>query len=391
MNDIKVIIGSNYGDEGKGVTTSYICNKCNKPVLNVLYNGGMQRGHTVRDFVFHCFGAGTFEGADTYYDRSFMIDPIAWVIESNILNDYVSKNNIDINPLTITNINCAVVTPYHVAINQAIEHKRGINRHGSCGMGIFETYNRNKINKYKIIYSDLLNPYELYKKLCLIRDEYVPYRLSQLDLIDDNINYIDLITSIQIDQFMKCVNIFTRKVKCVNSLNDFCDETSEFANYHTIVFEAGQGLLLDMSRINESKHLTPSHTGLTNIVDWINSLSSDINVEVIYVTRSYITRHGNGNLQYSTNMNELGLSEGDKTNTYNDYQGNIRYGYLDVQSMLSRIDEDFSKLSRAAKKSLSITWLDKTDGLIRSANNSDYSNPKSLYNFFDRVYLDCYH
>ena len=90
-------------------------------------------------------------------------------------------------------------------------------------------------------------------------------------------------------------------------------------------------------------------------------------------------------------MNELGLSEGDKTNTYNDYQGNIRYGYLDVQSMLSRIDEDFSKLSRAAKKSLSITWLDKTDGLIRSANNSDYSNPKSLYNFFDRVYLDCYH
>lgn len=59
----------------------------------------MQRGHTVKDFTFHCFGAATLSGADTYYDWEFMINPIAWVQELINLNDYILKHHITINPM----------------------------------------------------------------------------------------------------------------------------------------------------------------------------------------------------------------------------------------------------------------------------------------------------
>lgn len=46
--DVKVIVGSNYGDEGKGMATHFFSNNAQKQLcLNVLYNGGCQRGHTV--------------------------------------------------------------------------------------------------------------------------------------------------------------------------------------------------------------------------------------------------------------------------------------------------------------------------------------------------------
>ena len=46
---IKVVIGANFGDEGKGLMTDYFCNElsANGSVLNIRHNGGAQAGHTV--------------------------------------------------------------------------------------------------------------------------------------------------------------------------------------------------------------------------------------------------------------------------------------------------------------------------------------------------------
>ena len=75
MKEVKVVIGANYGDEGKGLMTNYFArqaDKKHKKCLNILFNGGAQRGHTVEngDFrhVFHAFGAASYQDVDTFYN-----------------------------------------------------------------------------------------------------------------------------------------------------------------------------------------------------------------------------------------------------------------------------------------------------------------------------------
>ena len=71
MHNIKVIIGASYGDEGKGLATDFFgAGAAGQETINVLTNGGPQRGHTAelgdgRRHVFKHFGAATFRGAPT--------------------------------------------------------------------------------------------------------------------------------------------------------------------------------------------------------------------------------------------------------------------------------------------------------------------------------------
>ena len=63
MVNAELVIGANYGDEGKGLFTEFLSKTCQNPIV-VLANGGSQRGHTVNDpvlgkHVFHHFGSGT--------------------------------------------------------------------------------------------------------------------------------------------------------------------------------------------------------------------------------------------------------------------------------------------------------------------------------------------
>ena len=79
--EIKAVIGANWGDEGKGLMTHHFAMESanqNKSTIVVCTNGGAQRGHTVVTpnglrHVFHHFGSGTFDGADTYLPKDFYI------------------------------------------------------------------------------------------------------------------------------------------------------------------------------------------------------------------------------------------------------------------------------------------------------------------------------
>ena len=64
---IEAVIGANYGDEGKGLFTEYLCRSRPSPIV-VLSNGGSQSDHTVNNpeigirHVLHHFGSGTLLG-----------------------------------------------------------------------------------------------------------------------------------------------------------------------------------------------------------------------------------------------------------------------------------------------------------------------------------------
>ena len=87
FDKINIVIGANYGDEGKGLVTDKLCyENRDKKIVNVLFNGGFQRGHTVellsgQRHVFHHLGSGSYVGADTYFDKDFLIEPFSFIMD----------------------------------------------------------------------------------------------------------------------------------------------------------------------------------------------------------------------------------------------------------------------------------------------------------------------
>ena len=83
---IDVVIGSSYGDEGKGRVVNDLSSK---ETLVCRFNGGDQAGHTVVHdgvrHVFSHFGAGTLKGAITYLSEFFVCHPLKFLMERDEL------------------------------------------------------------------------------------------------------------------------------------------------------------------------------------------------------------------------------------------------------------------------------------------------------------------
>ena len=94
--------------------------------------------------------------------------------------------------------------------------------------------------------------------------------------------------------------------------------------FQHLIFETGQGLLLDQDYEAYAPHLTSSKTGIHNPTIFLEKRGLSLE-EAIYVTRPYVTRHGNGPLPCEVDRFELpGVGE-DLTNRPNQWQGTLRY------------------------------------------------------------------
>ena len=132
----RIVIGANYGDEGKGTVVANLTKKAVGNVLNVLTNGGAQRGHSILtedgSITFQHFGSGTYHGADTYYSLFFIMNPMQFTKEYKSL--IVKPGNI------YRDTSCRWSTPYDTMANLISEQQQ--NRHASCCMGIWNTIKR---------------------------------------------------------------------------------------------------------------------------------------------------------------------------------------------------------------------------------------------------------
>lgn len=330
MKDIKIVIGSNYGDEGKGLMTDYFSQKPNSIVI--CSNGGSQRGHTVitendTRHVFHHFGSGSFNGAATYLPEMFIVNPIIFKQE------YDELLNFGCTPTTYVYSNCMVTTPFDMMANQIIEESRDKNKHGSCGFGIFETIRRYKAGIIDLDYG--------------IRDYYI-------DLFKkENIRLSPEWSEIFYDN-----GIFEHFLEDWDFMNNHIIAVSDnyFLNqFDNIIFEAGQGLLLDQNNKKFFPYLTPSNTGIRNpmkIIEGVNWIDN-INIEVCYVTRTYMTRHGAGPFPTECEKNKINKEMYDRTNVSNPFQDTLRYGKLDIHDLYKRIINDIG--SYKCKKSIAVT------------------------------------
>ena len=103
-----------------------------------------------------------------------------------------------------------------------------------------------------------------------------------------------------------------------------------------VIFEGGQGLLLDQDRKEFFPYLTRSSTGMKNVRALCSEAGIDW-VDAYYVSRTYMTRHGAG--PFPTEA--AGMRYEDTTNTYGHYQGPLRYGHLIPEQLYQRCYEDY--------------------------------------------------
>lgn len=356
MKRAYAVIGANFGDEGKGLMTDHFC-RMGENFINIRSNGGAQAGHTVctadgRRHVFSHIGSGCFAGADTYLSEYFILNPMIFLKEALSLRGDIGNIFID--------RRCMVTLPCDMLLNQFAETARGSSRHGSCGVGIFETVVRSR--KYPLSYGYALKAgrTSLRALIKAVNDEYCPRRAEELG-----------ITGRARDELM---DILMSDALTENYLDDLygmmkiCREADEqlIEDYDTAVFEGAQGLMLDQDREDYFPNLTPSNTGMKNIRAILDRLEQR-DTEVCYVTRSFFTRHGAG--RFDTESKEIAEIFGlyDKTNAPNEFQGHFRYGWFDTAGFMTSLETDRRYLAEGERVSVAVTHLDMTKGMVISS------------------------
>lgn len=377
MNEknVKIIIGANYGDEGKGLLTRYFVKQAKNPIV-VFHNGTAQRGHTV-DYnpsfrhVYHHFGCGTGDGAPTYFADTFWIHPMEFRRE---WNELVASG---IFPRCYCDANARVVTPFDMLVDHTTEayitwdHQEP--EHGSCGYGTWCATDR--FNGHYTI-GEYKKAIENHTVDDLLEDAWfhcvseLVFREVDIDKVPEFIKYFSdpVVKETTKLHFIDDLKFFFKQVAFINF-------NTIYNHYDDIIFENGQGLGLDQNCGSEWH--TTSNTGLTNPTAMLKN-KDNFNAEICYVTRSYATRHGIGDMYNEAPKDEINENMFDRTNITNEFQGSLRYGYPEAAAMVRRIEKDFSIVAtdNHFKKSLAVTHCNEFPNFEKDAtyeSNNPYS------------------
>lgn len=367
---IRAIIGKGFGDEGKGLATDRFC--ADFPgTLVIKHNGGAQAGHTVepegKRFVFHQLSAGSFHTADTLWADSYY--PDLYKLDEEI-TEFEAVSGICPKIYSSTGTNVTVIDD--ILINMLLELSRGDSRHGSCGMGINECDLRTGAG-FGITVKDLmgLSAEELAKRILDIRNSYGSRRLSELGLCGrgnesgEMGELYDMLSSS--DVVMNSADEMKRNAERYVTLCE--DLPGLLKSREQVIFESGQGLLLDSENEEYAPHVTASRTGLYNPCRILAGCGLEMG-EAVYVTRSYVTRHGAGPLPYECAPAEFGITSPDITNVHNPWQGSIRYArHGSFDEFVSPVRADLEECTAGCvRASLFITHLNETDGKMMTVN-----------------------
>jgi len=355
----RVVIGAGFGDEGKGVFTNYFSSLSDKSLV-VRFNGGAQAGHTVISptgirHVFGHFTANSFlPDAKGYLSKHFIINPIIFLKELEELNQKGIK------PVIAAHDDCYLTTPYDMLINRWLERSRGDNsRHGSCGLGIGESIHRSEIALKPLQLKDTSSIITLREKLIII-SAFFEKRVIELGLQEYYENNGIILHEILADRFIE--DVIEMRKHLLTGVNDF---QHDYFEGYDVIFEGAQGLMLDQN-MGDFPHVTRSNTGLKNVIE-ICVENNITELDVLYATRCYKTRHGAGNLNHELPCKPYpGIV--DETNIPNEHQGAIRFAYLDIDELIYYIDKDADSVQDIVirhgiklNKSIGITCLDQTD------------------------------
>jgi len=271
-----VVIGAQWGDEGKGKITDLLSRSAD---VVVRYQGGVNAGHTivVEDKVLklHLIPSGIlYPDKICLVGSGTVVDPKVMIKEIKMLKD----NDIDISGLKLAST-AHVTMPYHRLLDMAMEQKRGLQKIGTTGRGIGPTYaDKSQRNGIRII--DLLSREKLQERLKvplaekngLLQKIYGIEPLILDEIIEEYLNYGN-----QLKQHI---------VDCNRTIHQAARKKKN------ILFEGAQGTLLDLD------HGTYPYVTSSNPVSGGACIGAGVGPtlidRVIGVAKAYTTRVGEG-------------------------------------------------------------------------------------------------
>jgi adenylosuccinate synthase len=347
------VIGAGFGDEGKGRVVDFLCSRAKDPLV-VRFSGGPQAAHRVqledgRSHVFAHFGSGTFRGAPTYWTHYCPVNPYSLLKEYGVLR---SKG---VRPRIYIDSRCPLITPYEIEQN---DFRRA--QHGTCGMGIYETMQREKDN-YHLLVEDLEEPSVFRKKMQQL-DWYYEHNCDgdQLDLFYNATTAFFGSGDPELAEDIRIVDGETQSIKIAGN---------------TVIFEGSQGLLLDQN-IGFFPNVTPSNTGTKNILEM-----GFKNFQVVLVTRAYQTRHGNGPM--AAEIPHDIPSNPCEENYDNGPQGKFRTGLIDLDMLRYAVKKD--PYLRCRQPVVVVTCLDLVEKDHRFVNRGNKILAESPMSLMERI------
>jgi adenylosuccinate synthase len=305
----KLISGLAFGDEGKGTVVDYLCSTQDVCAV-VRFNGGAQAAHNVvrpdgRHHTFAQFGSGTFvPRVKTHLSRFMMVNP------GNLLREnahLVELGVVDALERLTVDEDCLITTDLHRTGNQVREQRRGVGRHGSCGLGIGETQEfALRYPQWALRAKHLADRGQTLLRLRLLRNYYKsvhgipPMSDGWLELVGDSL--------VKDGAHFRVVS---------------GDYLGELLGSGTCVFEGAQGVLLDQDK-GYNPYTTWSKTTFENAETLLAEHGEQ--GRRIGVTRSYFTRHGPGPFVTEGPV-DVGV---EAHNGFGEWQGAWRTGNLDL-------------------------------------------------------------
>ena len=333
-----VVVGSQWGDEGKGKIVDLLARDAD---VIVRYQGGSNAGHTVitdkGTFIFHLIPSGIlYRGKVCALGNGVAIDPGGLIEEL----DRLKVNGIPVGKRFVISNRAHVIMPYHKAIDKAAEQAKGARRIGTTGRGIGPAY-VDKMARVGIRMGDLLNPDVLKQK--------VRENLVEINAFLERIYNTDGFT---VEKIFKDYQAYGERLRPHITDVPLILERA-FQRGEAVLFEGAQGTHLDVdfgtypyvtsSSSCSGGACTGSGVGPTTITG------------VLGVTKAYTTRVGGG--PFPTELtNEIGQMLMTRGNEYGSTTGRARRcGWLDM--VLLRYAVRINGLT-----SLAITKLDVLDG-----------------------------
>ncbi|WP_422448413.1 adenylosuccinate synthase [Thermoanaerobacterium sp. DL9XJH110] len=271
-----VVIGTQWGDEGKGRITDYLAREAD---VVVRYQGGNNAGHTVevdgRRFKLHLIPSGILHpGKICIIGNGVVIDPIALIDEIK----YLENQGVEVKGLYISD-RAHVIMPYHKLLDGLTEERKGANDLGTTRMGIGPAY-IDKAERMGIRVCDLLDPQLFEEKL-------------EQNLEAKN-HLLEKVYGVQGFEKKPILESYLAAAERIKDM--VCDTTViiyEAARHgKKILYEGAQGTLLDVD-LGTYPYVTSSHpiAGGVCIGAGVGPTFID---RVVGVVKAYTTRVGKG-------------------------------------------------------------------------------------------------
>lgn len=274
MNKTLVVVGSQWGDEGKGKITNYLSEKAD---FVVRYQGGDNAGHTIRfdntTYKLHLLPSGVFDPKITNILGNGMVINVRNLLKEITL---LKEQGFPASNILISN-RAHVIFDYHILLDKLNEQRLAKNKIGTTCKGIGPAYT-DKIARKGIRIIDFISPdfkSIFYEKIKWVNEELKLFNEPSLDFDKLYLEYQEIANEIK-----------PLVADTIPILNNALDEGKK------VLFEGAQGALLDID-FGSYPFVTSSNPSAGGVAIGSGVGPTRLN-EVLGVVKAYCTRVGNG-------------------------------------------------------------------------------------------------